>query len=88
MDFEFGRSEGRRMRPNDVPWDGIILAAPLVLDLARWVAILQIAGRSGPIPKLSFYFKKAVGDSPPQTFQDQVAGLLSLKRECDENIKQ
>ena len=65
-----------------------ILAAPLVLDLARWVAILQIAGRSGPVPQLSFYFKRAVGDSPPQTFQDQVASLLSLERECDENIKQ
>ena len=60
-----------------------ILAAPLVLDLARWATILQMAGRCGPEPRLAFYFKKAVGDSPPQTFQDQVAGLLQLGRECE-----
>lgn len=65
-----------------------ILAAPLVLDLARWVAILQMADRCGPVPQLGFYFKKAVGDSPPRTFQDQVAGLLKLERDCDEKIKQ
>ena len=59
-----------------------ILAAPLVLDLARWVTILQMTGRSGSVPQLGFYFKKAVGDSPPQTFQDQVASLLQLGREC------
>jgi len=64
-----------------------ILAAPLVLDLARWVTILQMTGRSGSVPQLGFYFKKAVGDSPPQTFQDQVAGLLKLERECEEKIK-
>ncbi len=63
-----------------------ILAAPLVLDLARWVTVLQMAGRCGPIPQLGFYFKKVVGDSPPLTFQDQVAGLLKLERECDDII--
>jgi len=63
-----------------------ILAAPLVLDLARWVTILQMAGRCGPVPQLGFYFKKTVGDSPPQTFQDQVASLTRLARECDEKI--
>jgi len=65
-----------------------ILAAPLVLDLARWAVILQMADRCGPVPQLGFYFKKAVGDSPPRTFQDQVAGLLKLERDCDEKIKQ
>lgn len=64
-----------------------ILAAPLVLDLARWAAVLQMAGRCGPIPQLGFYFKKAVGDSPPLTFQDQVAGLLKLARECNHNVQ-
>ncbi len=64
-----------------------ILAAPLVLDLARWAAILQMADRCGPVPQLGFYFKKAVGDSPPQTFQDQVASLLKLERDCAEKIK-
>ena len=63
-----------------------ILAAPLALDLARWAAVLQMAGRFGPIPELGFYFKKAVGDNPPITFQDQVISLHKLKRECEENI--
>jgi myo-inositol-1-phosphate synthase len=63
-----------------------ILAAPLVLDLARWVTALQMAGRSGPIPELGFYFKKTVGVSPPLTFQDQVTSLARLERECNEKI--
>jgi len=63
-----------------------ILAAPLVLDLARWVAALQMAGRGGPIPELGFYFKKTVGDAPPLTFQDQVTALARLQRECEEKI--
>ena len=63
-----------------------ILAAPLVLDLARWAAVLQMAGRCGPIPQLGFYFKKAVGDAPPLTFQDQIAALLKLARECNDIV--
>jgi myo-inositol-1-phosphate synthase len=63
-----------------------ILAAPLVLDLARWMAALQMAGRCGPVAELAFYFKKAVGDFPPQTFQDQVIGLSRLAKECEEKI--
>ncbi len=62
------------------------MAASLVLDLARWVAALQMAERSGPIPELGFYFKKTVGDSPPLTFQDQVTSLAKLERECEEKI--
>jgi len=63
-----------------------ILAAPLVLDLARWAAALQAAGRCGPVPELGFYFKKPVGDSPPLTFQDQLASLARLERECSEKV--
>jgi len=63
-----------------------ILAAPLVLDLARWAAVLQAAGRVGPVPELAFYFKKAVGDSPPLTFEDQLTSLNRLQRECDEKV--
>ncbi|CAB1074847.1 Inositol-1-phosphate synthase (EC [Olavius algarvensis Delta 1 endosymbiont] len=63
-----------------------ILAAPLALDLARWAAALQMAGRSGPIPELGFYFKKPVGDSPPLSFQDQVNSLVKLERECEEKL--
>ena len=63
-----------------------ILAAPLVLDLARWVAALQMAGRSGPIPELGFYFKMPVGDAPPLTFQEQVNSLAMLERACEEKL--
>jgi myo-inositol-1-phosphate synthase len=63
-----------------------ILAAPLVLDLARWVAVLQMAGRSGPIPELGFYFKKTVGESAPLTFQDQMTSLARLQQECEKRL--
>ena len=64
-----------------------ILAAPLVLDLARWSAALQATGRSGPVPELGFYFKKIVGESPPLTFQDQLLSLARLERDCNEKIR-
>jgi len=56
-----------------------ILAAPMVLDLARWVAALQMAGIAGPMPDLGFFFKKAVGSGAPLTFQDQLAALSRLE---------
>jgi myo-inositol-1-phosphate synthase len=59
-----------------------ILAAPMVLDLARWMAVLQLAGRCGPVPELGFYFKKPIGEKPPLTFQDQVLSLQTLEQEC------
>ena len=55
-----------------------ILAAPLALDLGRWVAALKLAGRSGLIPELGFYFKKPVGENPSLTFQDQIQSLKRL----------
>ena len=63
-----------------------ILAAPLALDMARWAAALKMAGRSGLIPELGFYFKKPLGDSPPLTFQDQVTSLTRLQQECEDKI--
>jgi len=60
-----------------------ILAAPMALDLARWMAALQAAGRSGPVPELGFYFKKAVGANPPVTFQEQLLALDRLARDCE-----
>jgi myo-inositol-1-phosphate synthase len=63
-----------------------VLAAPLALDLARWAAALQMAGRSGPVPELGFYFKNTVGASPPLTFQDQIMALTRLARECEDKI--
>jgi myo-inositol-1-phosphate synthase len=59
-----------------------ILAAPMAIDLARWVAALQRRGYGGPIPELAFFFKKPVGDKPPLTFQDQTAALAQLQEIC------
>jgi myo-inositol-1-phosphate synthase len=63
-----------------------ILAAPLALDLGRWLAALKLAGRSGLVPELGFYFKKPVGNSPPFTFQDQIQSLKRLEQICNDNI--
>jgi myo-inositol-1-phosphate synthase len=59
-----------------------ILAAPLVIDLARWMAAIGLAGRKGPIAELGFYFKKPMGNNPPITFEQQIAALEKLRKEC------
>lgn len=63
-----------------------ILAAPMVIDLARWMASLKLAGRSGLVPELGFFYKKAVGDHPPIAFQDQLRQLEDLYKECESTI--
>jgi myo-inositol-1-phosphate synthase len=60
-----------------------VLATPLVLDLARWMVVLQRTGRSGPIPELAFYYKQPVGDDSPATFQDQLFRLRELALDCE-----
>jgi membrane protease subunit HflK len=37
MEFEYRGQQGRRMRPEDIPWDRILLAAPVVVVLALLV---------------------------------------------------
>jgi len=59
-----------------------ILAAPLVIDLARWMAAINLTGRKGPVAELGFYFKKPMGDNPPITFEQQTAALEKLGEEC------
>jgi len=63
-----------------------ILAAPLVIDLARWMVSLQMAGRSGLVAELGFYLKKPLGINPPLSFQDQLAQLGQLALFCREKI--
>jgi myo-inositol-1-phosphate synthase len=63
-----------------------ILAAPLAIDLARWMTVLKFAGYSGPVPELGLYFKKPIGQSPPLTFQDQVMALENLEKACNQKI--
>ena len=59
-----------------------ILAAPMVMDLARWMAVLQRVGRVGLVPELGFFFKHPVGPQPPISFQEQVGALGLLRDEC------
>lgn len=63
-----------------------ILAAPLVIDLARWMAALKLAGFAGPVPELGFYFKKPVGENAPVTFQEQIAAIERLQQACEQAI--
>lgn len=63
-----------------------ILAAPMVLDLARWMAALKLAGFSGPVADLGFYFKRPIGPDPPKTFQEQLNSLANLEQRCNEKI--
>lgn len=64
-----------------------ILAAPLVLDLGRWMAAIQRAGFGGAVPELGFYFKKPVGPNPPVNFEQQLAALETLERRCTEGAQ-
>jgi len=58
-----------------------ILAAPMVIDLARWMFMLQLIGRKGLVPELAFFFKNPLGENAPRTFQDQLAALDDLEAE-------
>ncbi|MFJ4570440.1 inositol-3-phosphate synthase [Streptomyces sp. NPDC088846] len=46
-------------------WEGCdsALAAPLVLDLARFMALAHRSGAVGPVPELGFFFKDPVGST-------------------------
>lgn len=59
-----------------------ILAAPMVIDLARWMAVLQQVGKTGLVPELGFFFKLPVGENPPVSFQAQISALNALKTDC------
>ena len=63
-----------------------ILAAPMVLDLARWVAAAKMAGCAGLAPQLSFYFKKALGDAAPLSFEAQLAALDNFENELNRRV--
>jgi len=63
-----------------------ILAAPMALDLARWVVLLQAVGRGGEVPELGFYFKKPEGEQPATTYEDQLRDLKSLEALCRQKL--
>ena len=51
-------------------WQGSdsVLAAPLVIDLARLAALECRAGRGGPMTHLAFFFKNPIGNGPHDLF--------------------
>lgn len=59
-----------------------ILAAPMAMDLARWVVLLQAVGRGGAIPELGFFFKKPEGEPAAATYEDQLRDLNELAAYC------
>ncbi|MBA3028970.1 MAG: hypothetical protein FP816_09205 [Desulfobacteraceae bacterium] len=87
IDFEGFMGMTMTLRMNLQGRDSI-LAAPLVLDLCRWMAALKQIGRRGLVPELAFYYKKAVGANHLFTFQDQILALENLEKEiCGTNLK-
>ncbi len=78
IDFEglFGLPMSMRI---DFQGRDSVLAAPMVMDLARWMAALHRKGkRRGLVPELAFFFKKPLGIDPPVSFQDQLQCLAEL----------
>ena len=63
-----------------------ILAAPMVLDLARWVILLRAVGRGGAVPELGFFFKYPEGLRPSATYEDQLHDLKALEVYCREKL--
>ena len=77
IDFEGLMGMPMSLRLNLLGRDSI-LAAPMVLDLARWMGALQNIGRRGLVPELAFYFKKAAGANGIFSFQAQMAAIDEL----------
>lgn len=63
-----------------------ILAAPMVLDLARWAVLLQAVDRGGPVPELAFFFKKPEGRHPSATYENQLNDLKQLETQCRQRL--
>ena len=87
IDFEsiFGLSMSLRL---NLQGRDSILAAPLVLDLARWLSAARAAGRGGLVPELAFYFKKAAGEGAAVGFSDQLAGLDQFEKLLNARLKE
>ena len=62
-------------------WQGCdsILAAPLAIDLVRFVSLAKNRGETGALPWLASFFKSPQGD-PPAKFADQFRALESWAR--------
>lgn len=67
-------------------WQGCdsALAAPLVIDLARFAARAHEAGLSGPLPELGFYFKDP-DPGAPASLSEQYGELLAFAARLGES---
>lgn len=80
IDFEglFGLPMSMRI---DFQGRDSILAAPMVMDLARWMAVLhRKRQRKGLVPEMAFFFKKPLGADAPISFPDQLLLLSGLSQ--------
>jgi myo-inositol-1-phosphate synthase len=61
-------------------WEGCdsALAAPLVIDLVRFIASAHRSGRSGAVPELGFFFKQPLTEDTPPELAAQYALLCRL----------
>ncbi|MFW6272034.1 MAG: inositol-3-phosphate synthase [Desulfosalsimonas sp.] len=87
IDFEGIFGMPMSMRVNLQGRDSI-LAAPMVIDLARWMAALRLAEKGGAVLELAFYFKNPAGQDAPKSFEEQVAALGKLEEKCDNAVGQ
>lgn len=62
-----------------------MLAAPLVLDLARLLALADAAGYAGPVPELGFFFKDPWG-SDVHSVAAQTLALADWVREASARV--
>ena len=79
---------GHRMRMQ-FTWEGTdaVLAAPLLIDLARLLAVAKLRGESGPIGELAMYFKTPEG-SDEMNLHRQYQTLLDWSARGPESRRQ
>jgi myo-inositol-1-phosphate synthase len=86
IDFSGAFGLPMSMRVNLMARDSV-LAAPMVIDLARWMVALKQVGEKGLIGDLAFFFKRPLGESPPATFHEQLLALDRLAMMIHERRK-
>ena len=55
-----------------------VLATPIILDVARILAVSKEVGISGVLHDLAFFFKTSIYKKPPYNYEDQVFALRSF----------
>ena len=63
-----------------------ILAAPLVIDLCRWLVLMKRNDLGGFCDDLAFYFKTPLGTKAPYSFDEQINSLKILSRKLSGGV--